>query len=85
VTLPLVGSISPTVIRSSVVLPEPDSPTIASEPPAFSVRLTPPTATSGAGAAANGRRRGRGYSRVTSSITSAGGRTSAVVSAGASR
>ena len=84
VTPPRVGSSSPTTIRSSVDLPEPDSPTIASEPPAGSAMLTPPTASSGGGAFANGWRLGRAYSRTTSRTTSAGSGGLALTSAGAS-
>ena len=72
-----VGSSRPTTIRSSVVLPEPDSPTIAREPPAGSGQAD---AVDGAQRLQAGRRTDAGgggaYSRTTSSRTSAGGGSS---------
>src|SRR5581483_2886617 len=43
--VPAVGLVRPTSIRAIVVLPDPDSPTIASEPPACTERSTSSTAT----------------------------------------
>src|SRR5256885_16613226 len=45
VIVPAVGAVRPTSIFATVVLPEPDSPTMASEPPAGTARSTPSTAT----------------------------------------
>src|SRR4051794_26394930 len=44
VIVPAVGAVSPTSIRATVVLPDPDSPTIASDPPGATERSTPSTA-----------------------------------------
>src|SRR5215471_15194013 len=43
--VPAVGRSSPTIIRAMVVLPEPDSPTIASDLAEGTVKLTASTAT----------------------------------------
>src|SRR5262249_39564600 len=43
--VPAVGRSSPTIIRAMVVLPEPDSPTIASDLAGGTVKVTPSTAT----------------------------------------
>src|SRR5438445_467499 len=45
--VPAVGRSSPTTIRATVVFPEPDSPTIASDPPSGTANSTSSTATSG--------------------------------------
>src|SRR6478609_9707151 len=45
--VPLVGRSSPTIIRAMVVLPEPDSPTMASDPASGMPNDTSSTATSG--------------------------------------
>ena len=42
--MPASGRTSPTSIRATVVLPDPDSPTIPSEPPAGTVKVTPSAA-----------------------------------------
>lgn len=42
--VPLVGRSRPTSIRAMVVLPDPDSPTMPSEPPAGTVKSTSATA-----------------------------------------
>ncbi len=47
---PLVGSIRPRIIRPSVLLPEPDSPTTETVSPAASVSVRSRTATSGSAA-----------------------------------
>src|SRR4029077_4167854 len=44
---PRVGRSRPTIILATVVLPEPDSPTIASEPPSGTENPTSSTATNG--------------------------------------
>src|SRR6476661_3422435 len=45
--VPRVGRSRPTIILATVVLPEPDSPTIASEPPSGTENPTSSTATNG--------------------------------------
>ena len=66
--LPSVGSSSLTSSRASVVLPHPDSPTIATVSPRCSMKLTPSTAC----AAPSPRRRG-GKCLTTASTSSRGG------------
>lgn len=45
-TVPASGRTSPTSIRATVVLPEPDSPTMPSEPPGWTVKEMPSAAVS---------------------------------------